>query len=83
MFSCLCCRERLIAESKKDIPPLLRGEVWAALLGVPCDIQDEYAAIDKETETAADRQIEVCKCGSCHVVGFFVLVCFGFCGHLY
>lgn len=40
-----------------DIPPLLRGEVWAALLGVVGDIEDQYERIDKETPTPTDRQV--------------------------
>uniref|UniRef100_A0A1Y1JXH6 Protein kinase domain-containing protein n=2 Tax=Photinus pyralis TaxID=7054 RepID=A0A1Y1JXH6_PHOPY len=52
-------RDLIIAESIKDIPPLLRGQIWAALLNVRGDYQQEYIKIDKETPTATDRQIEV------------------------
>ncbi|XP_052751560.1 TBC domain-containing protein kinase-like protein [Galleria mellonella] len=47
------------AEAEIDIPPLVRGDVWAALLGVVGDIQDQYERIDKETPTPTDRQIDV------------------------
>lgn len=47
------------AEAEIDIPPLVRGDVWAALLGVVGDIEDRYERIDKETPTPTDRQIDV------------------------
>ncbi|GBP75389.1 TBC domain-containing protein kinase-like protein [Eumeta japonica] len=47
------------AEAEVDIPPLVRGDVWAALLGVVGDIQEQYTRIDKETPTPTDRQIDV------------------------
>lgn len=50
-------RERIIKESEIDIPPLLRGEVWACLLGVLED--GTYERIDKWTATPTDRQIDV------------------------
>ncbi|XP_006629962.2 TBC domain-containing protein kinase-like protein [Lepisosteus oculatus] len=46
-------------EARADIPPLLRGLAWAALLGVEGDIQAKYDAIDKDTPIPTDRQIEV------------------------
>ncbi|XP_026491312.2 TBC domain-containing protein kinase-like protein [Vanessa tameamea] len=46
-------------EAEIDIPPLERGDVWAALLGVVGDIEDQYERIDKETPTPTDRQIDV------------------------
>lgn len=52
-------RDRIIREARIDIPPLLRGKIWAALLGVQGDIQGTYDAIDKESFTQTDRQIEV------------------------
>ncbi|XP_044759268.1 TBC domain-containing protein kinase-like protein [Coccinella septempunctata] len=52
-------KEIIREEAKKDIPPLLRGEIWAALLGIQADYEKNYAVIDKETVTATDRQIEV------------------------
>ncbi|KAL2101697.1 hypothetical protein ACEWY4_003458 [Coilia grayii] len=46
-------------EARVDIPPLFRGLVWAALLGVEGDIQAKYNGIDKDTPIPTDRQIEV------------------------
>lgn len=50
-------RDRIITESQIDIPPLLRGEIWACLLNVIED--NSYEAIDKFTPTPTDRQIDV------------------------
>ncbi|XP_050678100.1 TBC domain-containing protein kinase-like protein isoform X2 [Leptidea sinapis] len=47
------------AEAEIDIPPMVRGDVWAALLGVVGDIEEQYERIDKETPTPTDRQIDV------------------------
>lgn len=52
-------REAIIEEAHKDIPPPVRGAVWAALLDITGDIQKYYDMIDKETPTHTDRQIEV------------------------
>ncbi|KAM4707587.1 TBC domain-containing protein kinase-like protein isoform 2-T2 [Discoglossus pictus] len=46
-------------EARVDIPPLLRGLTWSALLGVEGAIQDKYDATDKDTPIPTDRQIEV------------------------
>uniref|UniRef100_A0A8C8HL47 Rab-GAP TBC domain-containing protein n=1 Tax=Oncorhynchus tshawytscha TaxID=74940 RepID=A0A8C8HL47_ONCTS len=46
-------------EARVDIPPLIRGLAWAALLGVEGDIQAKYDSIDKDTPIPTDRQIEV------------------------
>ncbi|XP_067424347.1 TBC domain-containing protein kinase-like protein isoform X4 [Emydura macquarii macquarii] len=46
-------------EARVDIPPLMRGLTWAALLGVEGAIQAKYDAIDKDTPIPTDRQIEV------------------------
>uniref|UniRef100_A0A4W5RNV1 TBC1 domain containing kinase n=1 Tax=Hucho hucho TaxID=62062 RepID=A0A4W5RNV1_9TELE len=46
-------------EARVDIPPLIRGLAWAALLGVEGDIQAKYASIDKDTPIPTDRPIEV------------------------
>uniref|UniRef100_UPI00358E9E24 TBC domain-containing protein kinase-like protein isoform X2 n=1 Tax=Myxine glutinosa TaxID=7769 RepID=UPI00358E9E24 len=51
--------ERLWKEARVDIPPLLRGHIWAALLGVKGNIHRRYEAIDKDTPIQTDRQIEV------------------------
>lgn len=44
-------------EAAIDIPPLVRGEVWAALLGIKGDTEEQYMRIDKETPTPTDRQV--------------------------
>lgn len=50
-------RDRIIEESQTDIPPVLRGQIWACLLGVLED--NGYEKIDKVTPTNTDRQIDV------------------------
>lgn len=50
-------RDMIIKEAQTDIPPLLRGKIWAAILDVIPN--GSYAAIDKVTQTPTDRQIEV------------------------
>ena len=50
-------KDDIIEEAKIDIPPLLRAEIWAAILGIQGDIQAEYDSIDKETENPTDRQV--------------------------
>uniref|UniRef100_A0A224Z9W1 Tbc domain-containing protein n=1 Tax=Rhipicephalus zambeziensis TaxID=60191 RepID=A0A224Z9W1_9ACAR len=52
-------KQRIIQEAKLDIPPLCRAHIWSALLDVQGDLIREYEAIDKETPTPTDRQIEV------------------------
>ncbi|KAF2901025.1 hypothetical protein ILUMI_05165 [Ignelater luminosus] len=52
-------RNRIIKEAQVDIPPLLRGEIWAALLNIANNYEKEYVEIDKQTSTITDRQIEV------------------------
>ncbi|KRZ53676.1 TBC domain-containing protein kinase-like protein [Trichinella nativa] len=52
-------KDKLVVEARSDVPPLYRGYIWTALLDVPCTIDYKYANIDKESPTAADRQIEV------------------------
>lgn len=47
----------IVKEASKDIPPLLRGEVWAALLDIKSDYERQYMRIDKETPTTTDRQV--------------------------
>lgn len=49
----------IIKEAEKDIPPLLRGEIWAAVLGIKSDYQFQYMKLDKYSSTPTDRQIEV------------------------
>ncbi|KAI8990156.1 rab-GTPase-TBC domain-containing protein [Pilobolus umbonatus] len=45
--------------AKTDIPPLLRGKIWAAVLGVKGDIEYEYDQINKCVDIYAERQIDV------------------------
>ncbi|KAG0294913.1 hypothetical protein BGZ98_001580, partial [Dissophora globulifera] len=52
-------RAEILHHSKIDIPPLLRGKVWAAVLGVVGDYQEVYDGFDKYTEKPTDRQIEL------------------------
>jgi len=54
-------RNQIVREARKDIPPMLRAEIWAAILNVPsADVCTKtYADIDKESEGPADRQIEL------------------------
>ncbi|XP_043483244.1 TBC domain-containing protein kinase-like protein isoform X1 [Leptopilina heterotoma] len=52
-------RNAIIREAHKDIPPPVRGAIWAALLDITGDIENKYERIDKETPTHTDRQIEV------------------------
>jgi len=52
-------RSSIYREARVDIPPLVRANVWAAILGVEGDVQGIYNSIDKETPTSTDRQIEV------------------------
>lgn len=54
-------RAEILHHSKIDIPPLLRGKVWAAILGVVGDYQLVYSDFDKYTEKPTDRQIELGK----------------------
>ncbi|XP_016982427.1 TBC domain-containing protein kinase-like protein [Drosophila rhopaloa] len=49
--------EQLQREAAVDVPPLLRGPIWAALLEVVPN--GSYCKIDKFTATSTDRQIEV------------------------
>ncbi|KAL0080353.1 rab-GTPase-TBC domain-containing protein [Phycomyces blakesleeanus] len=52
-------RKELLHHAKVDIPPLLRGKVWAAVLGLSGDLEHDYDSVDKYTDLGADRQIEV------------------------
>ncbi|XP_072873636.1 TBC domain-containing protein kinase-like protein isoform X3 [Chlorocebus sabaeus] len=52
-------KNQIWKEARIDIPPLLRGLTWAALLGVEGAIHAKYDAIDKDTPIPTDRQIEV------------------------
>lgn len=51
-------RKLIIKEAEIDIPPFLRGEIWACLLGVN-EKFNTYELIDKIKPNSTDRQIEV------------------------
>lgn len=50
-------RDMIIKEAQTDIPPFLRGKIWACILDVIPN--GSYTLIDKVTPTQTDRQIEV------------------------
>ncbi|KAI9320918.1 rab-GTPase-TBC domain-containing protein [Dichotomocladium elegans] len=52
-------RKEIIYHAKIDIPPAMRGKVWAAILGVQGDLEHEYSKIDKYNDAVTDRQIDV------------------------
>ncbi|XP_006869395.1 PREDICTED: TBC domain-containing protein kinase-like protein isoform X3 [Chrysochloris asiatica] len=52
-------KNQIWKEARVDIPPLMRGLTWAALLGVEGAIHAKYDGIDKDTPIPTDRQIEV------------------------
>ncbi|KAG0232292.1 hypothetical protein BGW42_008258 [Actinomortierella wolfii] len=54
-------RDEILHHAKIDIPPLLRGKVWAAILGVVGDYRGLYDSFDKSSERPTDRQIELGK----------------------
>ena len=52
-------RPNIWKEARIDSLPLYRSYIWASLLGITKDVKSCYEAIDKETWTPTDRQIEV------------------------
>lgn len=54
-------KKELMHHAKVDIPPLLRGKVWAAILGVHGNVQQQYSDIDKCIDVGSDRQIDMGK----------------------
>jgi serine/threonine protein kinase len=52
-------KKELIHHAKVDIPPLLRGKVWAAILGVHGNVQQQYSDIGKCIDIGSDRQIDM------------------------
>jgi hypothetical protein len=50
-------RNEIIHHAKVDIPPALRGSIWAAILGVGSDYNEVYSRIDKVTDFGTDRQV--------------------------
>lgn len=58
----------LRVEAKKDIPPLYRGAVWAALLNVFKDeAREEFYHLNTFSEHVSDRQLQV-DIPRCHQV---------------
>uniref|UniRef100_A0A0N4ZHR5 TBC domain-containing protein kinase-like protein n=1 Tax=Parastrongyloides trichosuri TaxID=131310 RepID=A0A0N4ZHR5_PARTI len=51
--------EMLKTECKKDIPPVYRGALWAALLDVHDDVNIDFDQLDTFPEQASDRQLMV------------------------
>jgi TBC domain-containing protein kinase-like protein len=66
-------RRSLWKEARIDTLPFYRKLIWASLLGIEHDVQAKYAAIDKETWTPTDRQIEV-DIPRCHQVKHLLLI---------
>ena len=53
-------REQLMVQSRVDIPPLLRAQVWRRLLSIDeAGATLEYGQIDKDAEGPSDHQIEL------------------------
>lgn len=54
-------RNQIVREARKDIPPMLRAEIWGAILNVPSAAvcAKTYAEIDKDSEGPSDHQIEL------------------------
>ncbi|KNC55466.1 serine/threonine protein kinase [Thecamonas trahens ATCC 50062] len=52
-------RVELLAEARIDVPPLLRGEIWAAILGLgaPHAVAAHYHSVDKVSPHVSDHQI--------------------------
>ncbi|KAJ3190706.1 hypothetical protein HK101_008449 [Irineochytrium annulatum] len=49
----------IIDEARVDVPPLLRGKIWAAILGIKGDPELIYSTLDKVSEATIDRQLEL------------------------
>ncbi|KAI8147678.1 rab-GTPase-TBC domain-containing protein [Fennellomyces sp. T-0311] len=49
----------ILHHAKVDIPPLLRGKIWAAILDVHGDVETAYNRIDKYNDMTSERQIDV------------------------
>ena len=51
--------KRIYTEALTDVVPKYRATIWAALLNIPNNCYKMYDAIDKESPSPVDRQIEV------------------------
>lgn len=62
-------------EASKDISPVYRGQIWAALLDVYAeDALNEFGFVDCITEQASDRQLLV-DIPRCHQVCYYIIQC--------
>ncbi|KAJ3084981.1 hypothetical protein HK102_000429 [Quaeritorhiza haematococci] len=52
-------RDEILQEARRDVPPLLRGKIWAAILGVEGDPEIEYEMFDKDSDAPTDRQLDL------------------------
>jgi len=52
-------KKKIWTEALTDVVPVYRPAIWAALLNIPSNSKSLYAAIDKESWSPVDRQIEV------------------------
>ncbi|KAI6189274.1 hypothetical protein M3Y98_00445300 [Aphelenchoides besseyi] len=53
-------KDRLMFESTKDIPPVYRGSIWAALLDISQEeALEEFTQCDCISEQVSDRQLQV------------------------
>lgn len=63
-------QKAVLAEAGRDVPPVLRDQVWGILLGLPpwSVCEQEWNAIDVNSETSADHQIavDVPRCNARH-----------------
>ena len=51
--------KQIYTEALTDVVPKYRATIWAALLNIPNNCYKMYEAIDKESPSPVDRQIEV------------------------
>ena len=51
--------KQIYTEALTDVVPKYRAKIWAALLNIPNNCYKMYEAIDKESPSPVDRQIEV------------------------
>lgn len=54
-------RREILHHAKVDIPPLLRGKIWAAVLGVQGDLESAYCHAIKQIDVGTDRQVNKTK----------------------
>lgn len=52
-------RREILHHAKVDIPPLLRGKIWAAVLGVQGDLDYAYNKAIKPIDLLTDRQVNL------------------------